>query len=68
MHSKKENSADDMKQYSKRKQALIDAAKKQYKTIIFLSRFDGFTWEDGVLLFWFNTPDQSTHMVREDEI
>jgi hypothetical protein len=48
-----------------RQAALIAEAKKRHKKIKPLKYNGGFTTEDGRLIFWYNTPNGSTHIAVE---
>lgn len=52
------------------KQNLINRAKKQYKTIYPCSTKkklrDCFTVEENQMIFWFNTEDDTTHILTHD--
>jgi len=51
------------------KERMIQQALTQYGTICLLphkaSFSDCFTFENSMLIFWFNTEDQSTHFIAE---
>jgi len=53
-------------------QTLINRAQKQFKQIYPCSTKNGlkecFTVEDNRLIFWFNTEDDSTHMIMQDKV
>jgi len=54
----------------KLKKSLIEQAEDQYDKINFVNNKknwdDCFTIEDGKIMFWFNTEDNSTHVLRAD--
>ena len=54
------------------KQTLINRAKKQFKQIYPCSTKKGFkecfTVEDDQIIFWFNTEDETTHIIIQDMV
>ncbi|MCO4819819.1 MAG: hypothetical protein KC517_09355 [Bacteroidetes bacterium] len=58
----------DKKKVKMVKNMLIKAAKEQYGDItpcLHETTFKhGFTEQDGTIFFWFNTPDESTHITH----
>jgi len=54
---------------SQMEKKLFQEAVKRYKRIYPVSRKrnfkDCFTYYEGMLIFWFNTIDRSTHVVKE---
>lgn len=55
---------------SNKQMTLIEAAKaRDGKILVIGSRKsfeESFTTEDGKLMFWYDTPDHSSHMIMED--
>jgi hypothetical protein len=53
-------------------QTLINRARKQFKQIYPCSSKKGlkecFTVEDNQLILWFNTEDDSTHIIKQDTV